>query len=348
MLRSCCALLLLLPLYARAQTIYPQSSVTRYGDAYTIYPFSVSTIRLQQVAAEAKGNRGTYHAISFRRNARTYLQTGVPRTVELELRMGGADFGRFQSRFAANWATGPALVVARRKVSLPDWRQRPSKGPAKFDARIVFDRPFAHDGKWALLWEITVHSNTSTAAYPADLAGKGESFTGGTYRTLQNGCATNTGKGAVLGFTVDADFRTTGRTSELLFLTARAPARAPVAVVVGLSDPRFSVPGLCAPLRASPDALIGLGVADAQGFVVPVFFGAGAWNPTWKDLVLYTQGLAPDPTQGDLPIALSTAGRLQLPGRPPVGPVVRRIYAFSLGAATGGGPYEGGAVIRLD
>lgn len=348
MLRSCCALLLMLPLCAPAQTVYPKSSVTRYSDAYTIYPFSVATIRLQQVAAEAKGVPGSYRAISFRRNARTYLQTGVARTVELELRMGGADFARFESRFARNWVTGPVLVVARRKVSLPDWRQRPSKGPAKFDARIVFDRLFAHDGKQALLWEVAVYSNTSTSAYPADLAGKGESFTGASYRTVQNGCPTNTSKGAVLGFTVDADFRTTGRTSELLFLTARAPAGAPVTVLMGLTDPKFSVPGLCAPLRASPDALVGLGVADGQGFVAPVFFHGGAWNPSWQDRVLYTQGVAPDATQGNLPLALSTAGRLQLPSRPPIGPVVRRIYAFSLRATTAGGPYEGGAVIRLD
>ena len=106
--------------------------------------------------------------------------------------------------------------------------------------------------------------------------------------------------------------------------------------------------GLCAPLRALPSILLGLGTASSGGSVPAAFVERIPYDASVIGQNLYLQAAGLDDTQTGIQIALSQGERLTVPANPTL-PGVGRVHAYSvLGARGTYGPWTGGVIAQFE
>lgn len=324
--------------------VYPIANATVEGTTYDDVPFSAAKIRLQSILRESKGRQHAVKALTFRRDGLVVANAG-PRTIEVEVKIGRGDWKSFGGAFAANWVTAPSVAITRKRISLPDWSQRPANPPAAFTARLPFDAAYAHNGQGELLYEILIYSNTRTDLYPADGGGTG-TYTSAIDAALGTGCTTNT-SGPGRSYTLFASFRSNGPDSFLDLGAFWAPANVQVDVLVGLRDPNLAYPGLCTRLRTDNLVRIQAGRADVGGSLLTRTFPVGAWKGSWANVKLYVQAVSLDATK-PVPVALSQGIQMALPAMVPNAPTTIMIEYSSNPSSTSGTVLDGGPVVKID
>lgn len=304
------------------------------GNSSSGIPFSYLSARVQQLDASRIGQAlPTISALTWRRD-RLVGTTATARTVDVTILMGKGDLGTFTATFANNWLAPPTTVYASRPTALPDITVRPTLPPAPFDVSIALDAPHAYDGVDSLLWEVLV-DNGVTGTYSLDWVSAATNTAGGTTTALGTGCTTPNGTMSLTtSFSADVtDLR-------LTFSTLRAPATAPLTLLLGLADPDLPLPGLCANLRSDATLALPLGTSSATGTLSNVLFTL-PWNGALAGLPLFSQVAAPDASQVGFPVALSNGRESPLPltrGGPAPTDFRRTYNLTSSSAATGSAP----------
>ncbi|MBK8976136.1 MAG: hypothetical protein IPM29_09430 [Planctomycetes bacterium] len=342
-MRALSFLLLLTP-FAAAQNIYvqPIGYDGVEGNSSTGIPFSYLSARVQQADSNRIGlPMGAISSLTFRRD-RTAGATAVARTVDVTVLMGKCDINAFTSTFANNWLAAPTTVYATKPTNVPDLSMAPPAPPGPFVVPIVLDVPFSYDGVDSLLWEMTV-DNGVTGTYSLDWVSAATTTSGATSTALGTGCTTPNGAMA-LTTTFSAD----AVNLNLSFNTTRAPASAPLTLLLGFLDPNLTIPGLCAALHSEGTVNAPIGTASATGALTAGF--PIPWSPLFSGVTLYSQVFGPDLSQAGLPIALSNGRMSPLPltsgGPAPTG--YRRTFSTtSSTAVTGSAPSTSAVVTQI-
>ena len=126
-------------------------------------PFFAASYRYQQVHGDLKGTPRFFTGIGWRRDG-MLLDTAqmFARTIDMELWLGDGDLATFGTTFASNRVSPPTNAFVRKIVNAPDLVLRPDAMPAPFTFNVVFDTPVLYLGLQDLLWEVVIHSNSST------------------------------------------------------------------------------------------------------------------------------------------------------------------------------------------
>ncbi len=325
-------------LCAQTGVVFPTDLATAEGNGRIALPFCRWQIRYQQLEVEAKGRSFTFGSAEFRRDGVANGPTYNPLRIEnLTIRVGDGEVAQFNKTFARNWVGSPRIVAHRQTFDLPAM-SKPTFLPAPFAIRLPFQTAATHGGSHALLWEVEIPGTGQPYGYVYryDTEHRGEIVTIGL--TLLPACRNPSGfqflYSGSLGFS-------TKRTAFTLGGGYGYP-NAHQFALIGFSDPNLRIPGLCAPLRATPDLMVPLGRADALGHAwVRVEFEP--WKPAWAGAKLHSQLVSVDPSLG---ILLSFGAVHTAPAQGP-----RRSAQFALWngwpTSATGKLLEGGLVVRF-
>jgi hypothetical protein len=332
------------PSAAQNTYVSPPGYAAVEGNSSSAIPWVYVGARVQQADGNQVGTPMNVTAIAFRQNDST-SSAAVGQSRDVTVLMSKANLATFSSTFANNYLTPPATVFARRTIVLPDWSLRPPVAPAPFTLRFPFDAPFPYDGADAVMWELVVENGMTGGTFSQDWVSAARNTPGGTTTLLGTGCTTSNG-----AMSLTTSFSATVNDLVLSFSTLRAPPSAPVVVLIGLSDPNLSIPGLCTALRTDAILSSTLGTASATGglsgaqITVP-------WSDSFANGVLFSQVVSPDASQPGIGVALSNGRQSPLPptrgGPAPVN--IQRTYSTSSATATTGiAPSDSPVVTRFE
>ena len=320
------------PLVAQADhtVVFPQDLATKEGNSSNNLVLNQPYIRWQQVTSDTLNYPHLVKYMLLRRDGLQTSPTAKNRVVDIEMAMGGSLLTNFGSDFNANWLQGTKTTnLARRTINLPDWSQLPANAPAAFDVTIPVDTIWAHTGFVYLMLELQVWDTNGAGlgTYNID-AVNANGTTSADVTALGTGC--NTSNGAFVNIT-GFDVTQFGNASSLSLSATGAPSSSPISLLLGVSDPNFTLPSWCRPLRCLPIVALPVGASDASG-AFSASFPTGLWDGTAWLAPLYTQLLAPDAAQLPVPVSLSNGELLILPAIPVD---VRSTYSTTFGATTG-------------
>jgi len=311
-------------------------------------------LRYQQIDSTTQSpllNRGR---LMFRRDGHLFNNAQyAARTIEFELVMGEGDITAFTDNFANNIKANAATVLAKKKISFPDWTQAPALPPAANTAVLVLDQPWSYLGKQATgndwIWEARIYGNDRAGAdYPFDFQvvvanaafGQRAPSRSGHY-DLGTGCQVARGESHM-----NIDVFNYGNKFTLDAHLHSVP-NAPVFFTIGFYNANLTHPQLCATVFAVPGIAFPVGPADANGDV-DVDIDPIQYDPTWIGLDLYAQAAAPDGSQQGIPVALSSGAKMTIPPDPR-GPAVGHLWALDPGATMAAfGPLPGGVIVHTD
>jgi hypothetical protein len=325
------AALLCIPPCAQSYVVSPAHAATAEGNENNHLPWYGSRWRYQQIHGDLLGTPRTFAGLSFRRNGdRSNQPAWAARTVDVEVVMALSTFASASTTFAVNYLAPARTVIPRKLVNLPSIVNHVSI-PEPWTIHLPFDVPFPYAATTDVLWEIRVHANTNTFDYLQD-AYRGFAHLDATNVVLGTGC-TPTGGATPMALTPAV--RVLRLTNELsaAWVVTDGPASAPVAVVLGASDPDLAVPGLCANLRTDLRFTI-TGATDGIGRWAPPPLTA-PMVPAYVGARLHAQGIAADAGRSGLPFALSNGVQSTLPGFGTTSEPLRRIYEANPTAASG-------------
>jgi hypothetical protein len=328
-----CAALLLLPAVAQSFTS-PLGFEFVEGDEAHFALLNSSYQKFMQIDDTLRGSGvQDIRAIGFRRDGDRVSASGGPRSLDLTVMMGHADYASISGTFATNYKQPPTTVFTRKTVNTPDWSSLAAIRPAPFDFNALFDVKWSYNGSDALVWELHMENVSQTGSPNVDREiGTSGSFTQtfGTTRPNSFGCL-------VAGFGLEM--------SHTLFLqnygpshpqfgmrigssVDRAPRNQPTVLNIDLVDPNLAL-GLCANVHALPLVSLSLGTTNANGFI----------DVTWTDIPharqlegirFHTQALTLDPNRPVVPISLSEDRSAAMPPAPRPAPRAAYVYAPSV------------------
>ena len=305
------------------------------GTSQNTYPFHTS-FHYQQVHADTKGTIKLITGLAWRRDCiQSFTGVHTPRTLDAELIMGDGNFATTSGTFASNYTNTPVKVFNRKNLNCPDHTVAPEFQPAVWDVTALFDTPYVYLGTQDLVYEIVVHSSTSTVGYYCD-AYVPTSLAGG-FSSAGGGCTTSNG---VMRLRSNIVSTTTTNAWTASWAVTGGPSSRTTAVMVGFTNPSLTLPGLCSPARLYTDnALFTLtGTTTAAGAIasLPTPALSVPFTQSLVGLILTAQAASIDPTQPGLGVSASNGNAVQLPPQMPASAQIGRVYAFgSPSAATG-------------
>jgi len=331
----------------------PVNYATVEGPSSTGVPFTATTrgpgYRMQQVHGDLKGTGlKVITALSFRRNGTTASNSVAnPRTLDMQLALGDCDYAAVGPVFAANYIGAPKVAIARKNVVTPDWKTLPPVTPCPFDFTMAFDAPVVYLAINDFLYDIQIYSNSNptTDTYTADYASP--AFANAGSSILGTPCTTVGAAGPynLLG-TIGALSTGEYRFGPQGFYT---PANSINVLLLGLSDPNLSVPGLCTNIRSSGEVILTMPVSSSIGlWTMPLTYFPGTGY--YSGAVLYWQGASVDASQSGIGVSLSHGVRLTLQAIPTVAPFAkakRYSNGISATATDAESVSDGGLVIQL-
>lgn len=339
-------------LAAQNYSYSPINYATVEGASSTGVPFTPTTrgpgYRLQQVHGDLRSSTPrVLTALSFRRNGTTATNTvAVVRTLDMELSIGDCNYATVGPNYASNYIGAPKVAIVRKNVVTPDW-QTLTTSPAPFDFTMVFDAPVVYSGLNDFLYDIQIYSNTATTSqtFTADYASP--SFANAGQALLGTSCTTAGMPGAynMLG-TIGALSTGEYRMGPQGFYT---PPGSQNWLLLGLSDPNLTVPGLCTAVRSSGEVVLPMPTSTSAGvWTMPLTYFPGTGY--YAGAVLYWQGVSIDPSQAGIGVSLSHGVRLTLqaiPTVPPFAMAKRYSNGISATATDAESVSDGGLVIQL-
>ena len=250
--------------------------------------------------------------------------------MDIEIALCVASLQAFGTSFVGKYgANVPTTVFTRKLVNLPNLATLPPAAPAPWDVEVPFDLVlFVFFNSMDLLHEVVVWSSTIPNVYPLDAVNAPTTMNGG-FSAVDLGCTTANGLMQLRSRHVAGSAT---NTLTLSWLVTGAPALAPAAVLVGLSDPDVPIPGLCGGGKLHTDVtLLALnGQTDASGTLLASGLGFG-YDPRFPAFTLTAQAVAVDFTQGQLPVAASNGVASPLP---PLPSAVQAHRLFASGSPT--------------
>ncbi len=326
--------------------VFPLKFESQEGDSFdTMLLNQPGYMRWQQIDGDSMGNPHFVKFLRLRRDGFAAAPNAQGRTIEAAIQMGAGFSQFFGNTFGNNWMISPSTVMIRKTISLPDHSQIPGAHPAPFDITFPADIVYLHTGSLQLVFEIEVWDTGSTGTgYPVDATIATGSDTA-TTTSLGLGCFTNTS--GPLGFQSNCAVSVDqfGAQSAITLAASGAPVPSSVVFWLGASGMPVFVPGLCQPIQVLPPVLsLGPFLPDAAGNVSQTF-SLGPYPSGWFGLELFTQAIAPDPSQqAVIKVALSNGQRLVLPKTPHE---VWHLYSTTEFAPTGTGPIGSGIIVEI-
>jgi hypothetical protein len=309
-LTLCIVSLLCTGLKAQNQNYYisPPGTETLEGN-------SSSSIQLNQSASQVMQVDNTLQVmksplitgLAYRRNLN--LTTSTTRTLELEIKVGHADFSKVTSTYATNYLGTPSVVFKKQNITF-DWTSASPLTPAAYDAVIPFATPFIYNGKDAFVWESNNTTGNAGTGYSQDwYSGSSPATIFGPIPTpLGAGCKTPNGT-----MTLNSSFRSTAATSfDYGFDLIGGPASTAALLFVGVNDP--NVPFFCGTLHVDPLLSAPIGSTSATG-VIALRYANTPWTPALVDAAVYSQAFALDQSQAS-GVAMSNGLHSRAPRTP--------------------------------
>lgn len=251
---------------AQWSQVCPAHYGTWEGSTLSGLPFSGTgfPVRLQQAHIEPKGAARAITQLAFRSSGIVGDARYQSRTVDLDIQMGHGNLASFGNTFAGNYRTPPMAVFARRTVNTPDYSPGSRSAPTPFDLAFALDVPFTHNGVDDLVWEVTVHGASGAGtAVPLDAVTSGMNLViPSNYQLNGQGCSYGGAEmllhptGSLQGFPVNAWIQD--------WSTRNCPPASAAVLLLGVTDPNVTVPGLCTNLRVMPLIQVP-GVTDGTG-----------------------------------------------------------------------------------
>ncbi len=293
---------------SRRYLVSPPGAEFEEGLAASAVQFGFNNIHIQSRTQQIDNSFvGTnvpfmFQGIGWRRDGRS-RPSSIKRTAELEMVMSHADFAAVGPNFAKNYKDVPRPVFTRKKVILPDWSRAPKIAPASFDLILPFDIFFIYNRKDAMLYELVVRNLSSPQAYHMDFYRDNQlnhAFADWP-APIDAGCQMSRGR-----MLQSCLLRVSGSTLEMMFRLWNTPASTPVHALLGTTDPRINLPGLCATLHSNSLVTLPVRTSTAAGLVDPTKVASVPWKSWYGGATLYTQCVALHPS---LPygVALSSA-----------------------------------------
>lgn len=306
------------------------------------FPYWATETRFMQIDNTQRGAPFTVRSVAWRRDENR-TQTSPPRSVQLSVDMGEADFRLLSDWLDYNYVVGSRVRAFSGTVNLPDWRA-PLPGPTPFDFVVPLTRPFAYPGNLGLVIDLVASSATFERAY-MDLDGQsmGVGFNGSVFGV---GCVP-AGRSTRFEF-VGAGVANHAASPSIQFpmkLSLRAggapPAATSVQLMIDTIDRALSGV-LCQTVHAFPTVTLTLpaagGVERTIGF---------PFTPGLVGLPLYLQFLAIHPAQTPVPLVVSDAARVTFPVSTSL-PGHDAAYGWASGSSNRASlAYGRGAVMRL-
>ncbi len=276
--RSLCLLLCLAATAAAQQKIVsPVLAATVEGNNENLFPWAnYACPHYMQLHGDIGGAAKVIQKLAFRMDARdTVNYTGV-NAIDLELFMGhGVEATTPSFFFARNYVGARTKVIARKVVNFGPQGQNSTTGPMPFTANmnLLLDQPWPYTGSGSLVWEAVIYANTVGGTF-ARLDVDASSRTNTTSAVTGTGCIASGATAAMAHAVAMADM---GGTLVMNVTLTGAPAGVPALCAIGISNPNFSVPGLCSPLLTSLDFTYTIGTTDAGGAISYHNAGASAF-----------------------------------------------------------------------
>lgn len=213
--------------------------------------------------------RAAIRAAHWRRDQRGFEPGAVARTTRIGMRMAHGDYSLVQRGGFGDvndlLTTPFTIVYVPKPTNIPDWTAVPSTTPAAFTFRLPFDVPFDYDGVDAMVFNILGYQSSSPndSRHPVDKH-EDQAFYVWVGPDTGTGCRPDGVNEMRLGaqWWVFAEQDTSLRT----YLDHAPPAQ-PVILNLGLANPQFTVPGLCADIMSSGEISVPMGMSDAGGHV---------------------------------------------------------------------------------
>lgn len=306
--------------------VSPLANATVEGTSSSTVPFTAAYHVLQLHGDLRASGPRPISSISFRRDGVSTSTTGMSRTIDMELFVGDGIYPNAQPLYAANYVGTPTTAVARRSVSTPNWQTAPVTPPSPFDFTIAFDAPYVYLGQTDFVWEIIAYANSggTTDSMRADATLSTTAQAGGAI--LGTACR-------VTGQTQDYQLLGSLRASangELLLIAQgnSAPPNEPLHILLlGVSNPNLTVPGLCGPVVSSGEIVLPMPATGTTPLWTSTMF-TFPHDPWTVGARLYEQAVSYDAGQAGLPLALTFGREFVIPA-PITGNVakVRRVAA---------------------
>lgn len=315
-------------LSAQSFVVSPTAYELHEGSGNNLIPFYTGQARYQQIHGDLKNMVRSISGIGFRRDGTSASSTSNgPRTFDLELLAGDADFATFTTTFATNFVNPPTNVFLRKPVNAPDHGPQPDVLPAPWDFNMVFDVPFVYTGTKDLLWELVLYS--LNGSYALDAAqGNATKMLGG-FQTTGTGCTTSNG---TMKLRSAFETSSTANTLSMAWSILAGPSNAISTILVGITNPNVPVLGLCERLYTDALVLQLTGTTSASGTLTTTPLVV-AFNPAYVVLKLTSQAASLDPSQPGLGLSASNGNEVLVPPAPTNFPVTR-LFAYGAGSAT--------------
>jgi hypothetical protein len=340
----------LAPLPAQSLTS-PRGLLGVEGDARHFALFNPGYQRFLQIDDSWTGQPvAGIRALAFRRDGEQANPFGGARSVDLEVRLGRADYAAASGSFVGDWTGTPTVAFRSKTIQIPDWSQLAATRPAPFDLLVPLDAAWSYDGTQALAFELTMRNTTGILGPEVDAErGTARGFTQAVGAAFDFGCLVS-GQGLEMTHSLDIENHGPNHPTygiRLGLALRLAPPGQAAVVNLDFSDPMLRVPGLCTTLHALPNIALPLGGTDPSGTIPRVWFDV-PHAAALEGLHLFTQALVLDPRGFGLPIALSERRDAVIPDAPRPAPRCAYAYATSATATAATLWRDRGVVVRFD
>lgn len=295
-----------------AQTLVsPAAFVTTEGTTSSTIPFSAPYRCLQLHGDLRASGPRVFSSISFRRDGVSTATTGLTRSIDMELFVGDGSYPNAQPVYAANYVGSPTTALARRSVSTTNWQTPPATPPAPFDFTITFDAPYVYLGQNDLVWEVVAHGNSggSTDLVRADATA---STTASVPSRFLGTACTATGQTQI--YQLLGSMRASANGELLLIAQGNsAPPNQPLHfLLLGVSNPNLTVPGLCGPIVSSGELVLPMPATNATPLWTSTMF-TFAHDPWLAGATLIEQAVSFDSGQPGLPLVVTQGREFTIP-----------------------------------
>ncbi len=319
-------LLLAIPVAAQKTIVSPIGYDKKEGSSNNTFPW-YRIFHYMQVHDDLKNNPMLVKGQAHRRDGTLgNMNAAGPRTIEIALWLGEADYSKVTSTYASNWASKPTNAFPKGNLNLPDWVQKPAAAPAPFTLIIPYKTPVPYTGKLALAWEAVITQVGSQGVYPAD-AVSDPAWNQGAYKALGTGCLAT---GQTRAMRTSAYWYTFSSPSQRIrhnVYASYGAKNAPAAILIGFSNPNLPLP-LCGGGKTlfTSGAVIISTTSDANGaFRTPSLYVP--WNPAFAGMKTFTQAVSVDAGQKPIPVAISNGVEASVATMPGPGGAFCRIYS---------------------
>ena len=327
-----------------AQGFYvaPDGYATREGAHNNFYPWGLASARYQQIHTNLPQRTLVLFGLAWRRDG------SFPRSSlgvrDLEITIAESSYAARSATFASNYAAPATVVFTRKMVNMVDWSTPISVNPAPFDFAIMFDAPVPFDGTKDFLWEMVQHSSTVSAAI-ADALNGSTLGNAGHVLVAGSGCKTAASSTEPMRLTGDLVVDASGQ-STLSLACYWAPPSAAGVLLLGLSNPALTLPGLCAPLQSDGVITVPAPTSATDGAWLSPVFQLG-YLSTLTGQRIWAQAAAADATQPGIPLAVSNGLGLQIPPGGSGGTLCRIYNTTSATAVSGTVGSDYGLVTKI-